>query len=73
MDDRYVVRRDIFSVKVFDRDGQFWCHTRMFTDRQAAKTWIKGEKACDPSVMTKIVHPKHWVVDQFLALGNTID
>ena len=66
------VRRDLFSVKVYDRFAGQWCHTRMFWDRESALTWLRGESRVDRSLMAKLVHPEQWVVDAYLCVGNRI-
>jgi len=62
------IRRDIYSVKEWDRALDAWCHIKMFKSKESARNYA--------SVMTrsriKIVHPAQWVVDGYIAAGNVI-
>lgn len=72
-----VIRRDIFSVKVWNGTVNSWCHEVMTTDRDLAKQ-LKTDKLAEArrsgrSGLVAIVHPRQWVVDGYLAYGNTIN
>ena len=69
-DPKLAIRRDIFSVKVLS-DGR-WCHTRMFYSRPTAVKWRDGERLDRNVQSVKLVHPAQFVVDAYLAYGNTI-
>jgi hypothetical protein len=71
------VRKDVWSVKHFDRSINAWCHDYMTYDRE------KARRRCDAirkgiwygfdDTLCKLVHPKQWVVEGFVAAGNSIE
>lgn len=74
--DKDTVRRDIFSVKV--RCGNNGVnspvHERMFYSLESARQYKREQRpASGYSIDKRIVHPKQWVVDGYLAHGNTIE
>ena len=73
MDAKDVIRRDIWSVKLWEsalEPAQF-VHSRMFYAAHLAHKFVRDERL--PSHAYKIVHPAQWVVEAFVAAGNTIE
>lgn len=72
-----VVRRDIFSIRVWNGTVNSWCHEAMTTDRDRAKQLkidkLAEERQSGRMGLVSIVHPRQWVIDGYLAYGNKID
>jgi len=63
-----MIRKDIFSVKVWDACIGDWVHTFMTTNRQIAdekKKEIENDHSLGMIRLAKIVHPADWVVKMF--------
>jgi hypothetical protein len=67
----------VYSVKHFDPSVNDWCHGFMTRDREAARKRAdairKGIWYGFHTTRCKIVHPAQWVVDGYIAAGNTIE
>lgn len=59
-----MIRRDIYSLKLWDNALGDWVHSRMGYTLEAVLAYAEGRY--------KIVHPSHWVVDAYVAAGNEI-
>jgi len=70
-------RRDLFSVKYWDSAANGWCHGFMTRDEgkavQRANAIRRGIWYGSHTLRAKIVHPKQWVVNGYVAAGNRID
>ena len=70
------VRRDVFSVVADERDGAGWVYVYMTTSRQKALArtrQITNDHSLGLNRLAKLVHPRQFVVDAFVAAGNEID
>ena len=68
------IRRDLFSVKVKGNGFNHWCHERMFRSRTSARRFKAGLRPMNGyTLQAKIVHPAQFVVDVYVAAGNTIE
>ena len=66
-----MIRRDVWSVKVYDSAVGAYCHSRMFYEEHLARKWSRSEP--HDFQPNKIVHPADWVVAAFVAAGNKIE
>lgn len=68
------VRRDVFSVKVWDSSCDDFCHQHMTTNRETARklaTSARRElRETGRPELVKIVHPRESVASAFLSFGN---
>lgn len=71
------IRRDVWSVKHFDHSIGAWCHGFMTTDRDLAvrrhDAIRKGHWYGFSTMLAQIVHPAQWVVDGYVAAGNSVE
>lgn len=69
-----MIRRDIFSVKVYDTSVSAYVHSMMTTDATEAKNYASVFAASRDGMLhaPKIVHPSQSTVDAFVSVGNTI-
>ena len=67
-----MIRKDVWSVKVWDSavEPAQHVHSRMFYAGHLAAKWSRENQEMVPN---KIVHPSDWVVDAFVACGNSIE
>ena len=67
----------VYSVKHWDSSIGSWCHGYMTTDRELARVRHdairKGIWYGVHTTRAKIVIPKQWVIDGYVAAGNDID
>jgi len=66
-----MIRRDVWSVKVYDSAVGTYVHSRMFYAPHLAAKWSRAEP--HDFSPNKIVHPADWVVAVFVAAGNRIE
>lgn len=68
------IRRDLFAVKVLHNAG--WCYEKITKDKRQAinfRDFMQADHHRDcPLADVEIVHPAQWIVDTYLAYGNTI-
>ena len=67
------IRRDLFAVKVWGEGG--WCYEHIARSLETAQRYKNNNVALRrdfPLVKPRIVHPAQWVVEYFVAVGNTI-
>lgn len=70
------IRRDVFSVKVrcADNGVNKPVHERMFRSLESARRYSRGRlPSSGYSIDKTIVHPADWIVNGYLAAGNTIE
>lgn len=68
--------RPIYSVKTDQRDGAGYVHVFMTYDKNKARkrqTEIRNDHSLGIIRLAIVVHPKQWVVDAYLAVGNSIE
>jgi len=69
------IRRDVYSVKVWDTSVDAYCHQHMTTNAETAQTLARNaqqeQRASGRPCLVKIVHPRHEIVTAFLAFGNS--
>lgn len=62
-----MIRKDVFSVKEYDRAAGAWCHVRMFYCADSARKYARS--MCE---RYSIVNPAEWIVNAYIAYGNAI-
>ena len=71
-----MIRRDVYSVKVWDSAVGAYCHQHMTQDRDIAIQRAKDARLTlrleGRPELVKIVHPAQWVLEGFLAVGNQL-
>jgi hypothetical protein len=80
MADKNKIRRDIYSVKVWDTacgNNGAWCHNFMTYNREKAVRRMKDEKVMlarsGYPPRAKLVHPAQWVVEAYTLHNGAID
>lgn len=69
-EDVWAVRKDVWSVKVWNSACGCYIHEKMFYSHYLAKKWSKeNPHDFQPN---KIVHPAKWIVESFVLLNNAI-
>jgi len=66
----------IYSVKADTREGVGFVHVYMTYDKHKARkrqTDIKNDHSLGIIRLAIVVRPKQWVVDAYLAVGNSIE
>lgn len=67
-----MIRRDIYSVVLWDGFAQEWCHERMFRSLRSAKLYARRLREVDSWELVKVVHPCDMVVRVYVAGGSLI-
>lgn len=68
--------KPIYSVKADQRDGAGYVHVYMSHDKNKAikrQNEIKQDHSLGFNRLAIVVRPKQWVIDAYLAAGNSIE
>ena len=63
-----MIRRDVYSVKVYDESTGDWCHQVMTQDLATARHFLAFSRT--GRQRAKLVHPADWVVKWWLAYNG---
>lgn len=65
------IRHDIFAIKVWSYECNSFVYEYMTYNRTVA--FRRKRQEYQSHQMAKVVHPRQWVVDGYVAYGNKID